>query len=241
MHDGMTIEDLIGIAEAVAKRNGVKEPTEIDWQRVLGDRPKDEDDAAAERTQSWARAVSRISCSTKSRRPQCEQGADMTVNIYPFNTRIALLMLFCVILLRGATAQAQKGKYVCDEAQPESMCNAANTCGSDSSPCTIDITRSGNSAKVKPGISNATSNQFFCVKAGTEVVWMSSNKNNGFMVSFGTDSPFDPDDPIMGGGKKRVRTKASTPGCYKYDAGAFRSGTIYGMSGGSKPELVILP
>ena len=72
-------------------------------------------------------------------------------------------------------------------------------------------------------------------------MWKSSNKNNGFMVSFGTDSPFDPDGPIMGGGKKHVTTKAVTPGCYKYDAAAFRSGTVKGMSGGSKPELVILP
>ena len=45
----------------------------------------------------------------------------------------------------------------------------------------------------------------------------------------------------MGGGKKPVRTTATTPGCYKYDAGAFRSGTVYGMGGGSKAELVILP
>jgi hypothetical protein len=58
---------------------------------------------------------------------------------------------------------------------------------------------------------------------------------------FGTDSPFEPDSPIMGGGKKQVRTQAVTPGCYKYDAGAFRSGTIYGMSGASKAELVISP
>jgi len=121
------------------------------------------------------------------------------------------------------------------------MCNAANTCGSASSPCTIDITRGASSANVKPGIPNAKNNQFFCIKAGTTVVWKSSNKNNGFTVSFGPESPFDPDDPIMGGGKKQVRTKASTPGCYKYDAGAFRSGTVYGMSGGSKSELVILP
>ena len=72
-------------------------------------------------------------------------------------------------------------------------------------------------------------------------MWKSSNKNNGFRVSFGTDSPFDPDDPITGGGQKQVTTKAVTPGCYKYDAGAFRSGTVKGMSGGSKPELVIFP
>jgi len=159
-----------------------------------------------------------------------------------FNIWRALLLLSCVVLLSCATAQAQKkSKYVCDEAQPESLCNAANTCGSASSPCTIDITRSADSSNVRPGIPNAKNNQLFCIKAGTTVVWMSSKKNNGFMVSFGTDSPFDPDTPIMGGGKKQVTTTASTPGCYKYDAGAFRSGTVYGMSGGSKSELVILP
>jgi len=38
-----------------------------------------------------------------------------------------------------------------------------------------------------------------------------------------------------------VTTKASTPGCYKYDVGAFTSGTVYGMSGGTRPELIILP
>jgi hypothetical protein len=154
----------------------------------------------------------------------------------------SLFVLSCLVLLSCVIAQAQKkSKYVCDEAQPETMCNAANTCGSPSSPCMIDIRRGGHSANVKPGIPNAKDNQLFCIKAGTTVVWKSSNKNNGFMVSFGTDSPFDPDDPIMGGGKKQVKTIASTPGCYKYDAGAFRSGTVYGMSGGTKSELVILP
>jgi hypothetical protein len=153
-----------------------------------------------------------------------------------------LLLLSCILLLTCATAQAQKkSKYACDEMQPESMCNAANTCGSASSQCTVDIRRGSYSANVKPGIPNAKDNQLFCIKAGTTVLWMSSNKNNGFMVSFGSDSPFDPDGPIMGGGKKQVTTKAVTPGCYKYDAGAFRSGTVKGMSSGSKPELVILP
>lgn len=152
----------------------------------------------------------------------------------------ALLLVSFVILLSSATVCA-KSKYACDESQPESMCNAANTCGSASSVCTIDIRRGADSANVKPGIPNAEDNQLFCIKAGTTVTWMSSNKNNGFMVSFGADSPFDPDGPIMGGGKKLVTTKAVTPGCYKYDAGAFRSGTVKGMSGGSKPELVILP
>jgi len=166
----------------------------------------------------------------------------ITMKVQQQGTIWNAFLLFFVVLLGCTAAQAQKkSKYVCDEAQPESMCSAANTCGSASSQCTIDITRSGSSANVKPNLPDAKNNQFFCIKAGTTVVWMSSNKDNGFMVSFGTDSPFDPDDPIIGGGKKRVTTKASTPGCYKYDAGAFRSGAIYGMSGGTKPELVILP
>ena len=152
------------------------------------------------------------------------------------------LLLFSVSLLVCTTANAQKkSKYACDEPQPENMCNAANTCGSASSTCTIDITRSASSSDVRPDVPNAKNNQLFCINAGTTVVWKSSNKNNGFMVSFGTDSPFDPDGPIMGGGKKQVRTMASTPGCYKFDVGAFRSGTVYGMSGGSKQELVVLP
>jgi hypothetical protein len=111
----------------------------------------------------------------------------------------------------------------------------------DRRPPFAPFTRSADAADVKPNLPNAKKKQFFCVKTGTTVVWMSSNKNNGFMVSFGTDSPFDPDSPIMGGGKKQVTTRAATPGCYKYDVGAFRSGTVYGMSGGNKGELVILP
>ena len=153
---------------------------------------------------------------------------------------IALLALVCVILFAVAGAQA-KSKYVCDEPDPASLCTAANTCGSASAPCTIDTTKAGSSSNVKPGIPNAKNNQLFCIKKGTTVVWMTSNKNTGFMISFGTDSPFDPDDPIIGGANKQITVKANTPGCYKYDAGAFYSGATYGMGGGSKPELVILP
>jgi hypothetical protein len=70
-----------------------------------------------------------------------------------------------------SAAQAQKkSKYVCDEPDPASLCTAANTCGSASAPCTVDITKSGSSSNVKPRIPGAKNNQFFCVKAGTTVV-----------------------------------------------------------------------
>ena len=152
----------------------------------------------------------------------------------------ALLAVICMLLLVSTVAVA-KSKYVCDEPSPASLCTAANTCGSASAPCTVDITKAGNSSNVKPGVPNAKNNQFFCIKKGTTVVWMTSNKNTGFMISFGTDSPFDPDDPIIGGANKQITVKAATPGCYKYDAGAFYPGATYGMGGGSKPELVIVP
>src|SRR5215510_8801829 len=150
------------------------------------------------------------------------------------------MVIICIVLFASVLAQA-KSKYACDEPDPASLCTAANTCGSASAPCTVDVTKAGQSSNVKPGIPNATNNQFFCIKKGTQVVWMTSNKNTGFMISFGTDSPFDPDDPIIGGANKQITVKANTPGCYKYDAGAFYPGATYGMGGGSKPELVILP
>lgn len=152
----------------------------------------------------------------------------------------SVVLVATFVLLSSSLAQ-KKSKYACDEPQPADLCNAANTCGSASAECKVDIRKSGDGASVKPGIPNAKSNQFFCVKAGTTVVWMTSSKNTGFSIYFGTDSPFTPDDPIVGGGSKPITVKAETPGCYKYDAGAFYSGAVYGMSSGSKPELVILP
>ena len=145
------------------------------------------------------------------------------------------------ILLLGGTMSQAKSKYACDEPKPADLCTAANTCGSASQACSINVRKSGDGATVKPSVPDAKSNQFFCIKAGTRVVWMTSSKNSGFMISFGTDSPFIPDDPIVGGGSKPITVTAQNPGCYKYDAGAFYSGAVYGMSGGSKPELVILP
>jgi hypothetical protein len=146
----------------------------------------------------------------------------------------------CILLLVDTVAEA-KSKYVYDEPNPASLCTAANTCGSATAPCTVNVNKSSSSATVKPSVPDAKGNQFFCIKKGTQVVWMTSNRNTGFMISFGTDNPFDPDDPIIGGADKQITVKANTPGCYKYDAGGFYPGATYGMGGGSKPELVILP
>ena len=159
-----------------------------------------------------------------------------------FNNRGALVLLSCFVLLNCLTTQAQtKGRYECEEPQPERLCNAANTCGSALSSCTIDITTAAGSARVRPDIPSARSDQLFCLEEGTTVVWMTSDRATGFVVSFGPDSPFDPDDLIVGAGKKQMRTIASNPGCYRYEPRAFYSGAVYGTSKGGKPELVVLP
>ena len=149
----------------------------------------------------------------------------------------------CLLLMSAVGAFGEKkSKYVCDEPKPQDLCNGQNTCGSATTPCNIDIRKQGGGAWIKPSVPDAQANQFFCLKAGTTVTWMSTRKNTGFTVAFGTDSPFLPDDPIMGGSEKPVTVKAETPGCYKFDVGASVSGAIYGMSGSTKkPELVILP
>jgi len=155
------------------------------------------------------------------------------------NPKVMYLAL-ALLLLASSAAQA-RNRMVCSEPDPASMCTPEITCGSLTAPCTIDITRAGESANVRPGIPNARNNQPFCIKKGTTVVWMSSRRNTGFMVSFGNESPFEPDGPITGGANRQVTVKAATPGCFRYDAGAFFSGATFGMSGGTNPELIILP
>jgi hypothetical protein len=61
----------------------------------------------------------------------------MTIHQHLAARRI-LLALPLVLLSYGGTAQAQKkNPYACKEPNPESLCTAANTCGSPSQPCSV--------------------------------------------------------------------------------------------------------
>jgi hypothetical protein len=156
-------------------------------------------------------------------------------------------LLFSGTLMVGVLAaneqQGKNNKYICSETNPGSMCTAATTCGSASSPCVVDIKRRGSaSASSTPDIPNAKANAPFCVKAGTTVTWQSSSKNTGFVLDFGSSSPFEtPNTPgtIIGGADRPVSVVAKKPGCYKYSVGACVSGSIYGMCGTSSAEIVV--
>jgi len=151
------------------------------------------------------------------------------------------LLLPILALSAYATAQSKSSNYACAEAKPAQLCNAANTCGSASTPCVVDVKRTANAASSTPDIPNAKNNSLFCVKVGTTVQWKSTGKDIGFVVDLGPASPFDPAGAIIGGSDRSVSVMAKTPGCYKYSAGACRSGAIYGMCGQTNAELIVIP
>src|SRR5580698_9300495 len=105
----------------------------------------------------------------------------MTMNRYLAIKRISLLSSI-VALSCFATAQSKNSKYACSEAKPAQLCTAANTCGSASTPCSVDVKRTANAASSTPDIPNAKSNSLFCVKVGTTVQWKSTAKNIDFVV-----------------------------------------------------------
>jgi plastocyanin len=151
------------------------------------------------------------------------------------------LLLSFVVSSSYVTAQSKSSKYACSQANPAQLCNAGNTCGSASTPCSVDVKRTSNAASSTPDIPGAKSNSLFCVKAGTTVQWKSTGRNIGFVVDFGATPPFDPAGAIIGGTDRTVSVTAKTPGCYKYSAGACMSGAIYGMCGQTNAQLIITP
>jgi hypothetical protein len=162
------------------------------------------------------------------------------VPTYPsFVLRLTLLIFSLFLIASYAAAQSKKSKYACVEPNPAQLCNAGNTCGSDSTPCSVDVKRTANSASSTPGIQNAKSNALFCVHTDTQVTWLSTSENIGFVVDVGPTSPFEPGGAIIGGSDRSVTVVAKEPGCYKYSAGACMSGAIYGMCGTANAEFII--
>ena len=158
-----------------------------------------------------------------------------------FGSRITSLILPLLVLSAFAPAQSKSNAFACKEANAAQLCNAANTCGSTSTSCGVDVKRTSSAASSTPDIPGAKSNSLFCVKAGTTVEWKSTGKDIGFVVDFGSASPFVPAGAIIGGSDRSRAVVAKTPGCYRYSAGACMSGAIYGMCGQTNAEVVVIP
>jgi plastocyanin len=155
-----------------------------------------------------------------------------------FELKGVSLLLPILVLSTYASAQ-NKDAYACTKDSSAQMCTDQNTC--PSTGCSVDVRRTANAASATPSIPNAKGNSLFCIKAGTKVEWKSTGKDIGFVVDFGPNSPFDHSGAIIGGSDRSVSTVAQKPGCYKYSAGACRSGAIYGMCGQANPQLIIIP
>jgi hypothetical protein len=104
----------------------------------------------------------------------------------------------------------------------------------------VDVKRTDDGASATPTIVDAKGNSTFCVKTGTTIVWKSTQKNTGFVVDFGSSSPFGSDDAIIGGADRAVSVKPMKAGCYKFSAGACISGEIQGMCGSGQAEAIII-
>ena len=151
-----------------------------------------------------------------------------------------LLAFFLLFNCAGAQAQSSNSiKDTCSEPKPTTLCNASNTCGSVSVPCTVDVKRTAEAAEATANIPNAHGNATFCVKPGTTITWQSTSKNTGFVMDFESSSPFN-EGTIIGGSDRTVSTVAKKEGCYKYSAGACVSGAIYGMCGTANAEMIVL-
>jgi len=153
--------------------------------------------------------------------------------------------LILPVLVTGLVQGTEKKKLkndVCAAGNFQNVCSSANTCGSATSPCRVDIRREGaDSATATPEIPSGKSNAPFCVKAGTTIIFTSKSKNTGFVLDFGQSSPFDSGTSIMGGADRPISLTAKKPGCYTYSVGACTAGTIYGMCGEDSAQFVVSP
>jgi len=165
------------------------------------------------------------------------------MKVYRYLAALSCLLVLPLLLTSFIVSQETKEKIkndVCSASNPASICADTNTCGSASSPCTIDIRRSGGSyASATPSIPDAKSNKAFCIKVGTTVTFSTSSKNTGFVIDFGKDNPFDHDGSIIGGADRSITITAKHPGCYTYSMGACTPGTVYGMCGNADAQLII--
>jgi plastocyanin len=153
---------------------------------------------------------------------------------------IFVLPVLLTSYIAGKDTKKKIKNDVCSASNPASICAAANTCGSPSSPCVIDIRRSqGTYATATPNIPDAKSNKAFCIKVGTTVTFSTSSKNTGFVIDFDTANPFDHDGAILGGADRPITVTAKHPGCYTYSVGACTPGTVYGMCGNADTQLII--
>lgn len=161
----------------------------------------------------------------------------------PFPVVVCTSILIALLMIAGhIVAKDKKTKATsCSNPHPEQLCSAANTCGSSSSPCLLEVHRTdaGSDASVTPNIPNFPKNGVICINVGTSVTWQGAGKNTGLMVDFGDSSPFDPPGTIMGGSDRPVTVVAKKAGCFKYTLGACTPGTIYGMCGNSDLDLII--
>ncbi len=151
-----------------------------------------------------------------------------------------LLSLPLVFLANVAGAQSKSSKHAFSEPNSAQLCKAANTCGSSSNPCVVDVKRTGDGASSTPNTQNAKSNTPFCVTSGTTVTWKNTAKNIGFIVDPGTPSPFEPAGAIIGGSDDPLMWWQGSQDTTSILRDPCMSGAIYGMCKETSAEVIVI-
>lgn len=161
-----------------------------------------------------------------------------------YSLRIGCVSVLASAILLSSGGRAQEKRHsrksVCSAPHPESICSTSNTCGSTSTSCMVDVKRTSDSAASIANVADAKANTPFCIKSGTKVTWQSLSKDTGFVIDFGSSSPFDPPGAILGGSDRSTTVVAKSPGCFKYSTGACVSGAVYGMCDSVESDLIIV-
>ncbi len=155
---------------------------------------------------------------------------------------LGLVMIPLLVVTVHVIAKDKKPKpTICSNPHPETLCTAANTCGSKDAACVLEVKRvgGGEDASVTTNVPNFPKGSVICINPGTSVTWQGDGKNTGIMVDFNGNSPFEPSGTIMGGSDRPVTVVAKKVGCFKYSVGACNPGSIYGMCGNSDFELIV--
>jgi hypothetical protein len=157
---------------------------------------------------------------------------------------IGYIGVLATVILLGIAGSAQEKqqsrKSACSTPHPESICSSSNTCGSASTPCMVDVKRTAASTASIASVADPKANTPFCIKSGTKVTWRSLSKDTGFVIDFGSASPFEPAGTILGGSDRSATVVAKSPGCFKYSTGACVSGATYGMCDSVDSDLIIV-
>ena len=155
--------------------------------------------------------------------------------------RYIAVSLFLLLLASVANAQSKKGKYVCDEPNPQSLCTASQHLSCFRSVLGRHQAGWYERGDGYPGLPKAKGNSLFCVKEGTTVTFQIILEGNRIhrrlraVVAVRSAGHDHRRSAEAGAGRRPSGQDASS-----IPSGACYSGATYGMCGSGTAEAIVM-